>query len=268
MFAHRLTQGDTIGIICPSQILDWNKYSRIIDVIERLGYKVKLGENVTKDTDGYIASSEERAADLNAMVADDSVKMVLFGGGDGAVEVLPLIDYENIRKHPKLFSSYSDATSILNAIHAQTGLVTYYGFGSGEFTDLRYYDYMQFCTHFVEGYSMGQFVSDSKWKILNSGVCEGELIGGYTGLFALMLMNGVVNLATTIPSAPGYIGTFDAPGIAVLVAYGVNKAVAASYTLVLHVALWLPITALGAYYLAREGIQWNEALQKQTQENI
>ncbi len=85
--------------------------------------------------------------------------------------------------------------------------------------------------------------------------------------FALMLMNGVVNLATTIPSAPGYIGTFDAPGIAVLTAYGVNKAVAASYTLVLHVALWFPITALGAYYLAREGIQWNEALQQQTKEN-
>lgn len=85
--------------------------------------------------------------------------------------------------------------------------------------------------------------------------------------FALMLMNGVVNLATTIPSAPGYIGTFDAPGIAVLVAYGVNKAVAASYTIVLHVALWFPITALGAFYLAREGIHWNEALQTQAKEN-
>jgi len=76
--------------------------------------------------------------------------------------------------------------------------------------------------------------------------------------FALMLMNGVVNLATTIPSAPGYIGTFDAPGIAVLQAYGVPVAVASSYTFVLHVALWLPITALGAYYLAREGIKWGE----------
>lgn len=76
--------------------------------------------------------------------------------------------------------------------------------------------------------------------------------------FALMLMNGVVNLATTIPSAPGYIGTFDAPGIAVLEAYGVPTAVASSYTFVLHIALWLPITLLGAYYLAREGIRWGE----------
>ncbi len=84
--------------------------------------------------------------------------------------------------------------------------------------------------------------------------------------FALMLMNGIVNLATTIPSAPGYIGTFDAPGIAVLTAYGVDQATAAGYTLTLHVALWLPITLLGAYYLAREGIKWSDSLRIETEE--
>ena len=84
--------------------------------------------------------------------------------------------------------------------------------------------------------------------------------------FALMLMNGIVNLATTIPSAPGYIGTFDAPGIAVLTAYGVEHSTAAGYTLVLHVALWLPITLLGAYYLAREGITWSDTLRAETTE--
>lgn len=74
--------------------------------------------------------------------------------------------------------------------------------------------------------------------------------------FALMLMNGIVNLATTIPSAPGYVGTFDAPGIAVLTAYGVDQGIAAGYTLVLHAALWVPITVLGAYYMLKEGIRW------------
>jgi uncharacterized protein (TIRG00374 family) len=82
--------------------------------------------------------------------------------------------------------------------------------------------------------------------------------------FALMLMNGIVNLATTIPSAPGYIGTFDAPGIAVLTAYGVDPSLAAGYTLVLHVALWLPITLLGAYFLAQEGVQWSDSLRTET----
>jgi len=80
---------------------------------------------------------------------------------------------------------------------------------------------------------------------------------GYTGgFFGLMLMNGIVNLATTLPAAPGYVGTFDTPGIAVLAAYGVDPAVAAGYTLTLHAALWLPITLLGAYYMAREGLNW------------
>jgi len=83
--------------------------------------------------------------------------------------------------------------------------------------------------------------------------------------FALMLMNGIVNLATTIPSAPGYIGTFDAPGIAVLTAYGVSQATAAGYTLVLHVALWLPITLLGAYFLAHEGVRWSDSLRTETE---
>jgi uncharacterized protein (TIRG00374 family) len=80
--------------------------------------------------------------------------------------------------------------------------------------------------------------------------------------FTLMLMNGIVNLATTIPSAPGYVGTFDAPGIAVLKAAGVAGAVAAGYALVLHVALWVPITLLGAYYLAKEGIRWEGGMDK------
>jgi hypothetical protein len=80
-------------------------------------------------------------------------------------------------------------------------------------------------------------------------------------LFALMLMNGIVNLSTTLPSAPGYIGTFDAPGIALLGAYGVAPAFAAGYILVLHAALWLPITLVGGYFFAKEGIDWSKELE-------
>ena len=76
--------------------------------------------------------------------------------------------------------------------------------------------------------------------------------------FVLMLMNGVVNLFTTIPSAPGYIGTFDEPGIEILKAFGVDGNIAGAYTLVLHAALWLPITLLGAYYMWRESLSWTD----------
>ena len=90
----------------------------------------------------------------------------------------------------------------------------------------------------------------------------------HVSFFALMLMNGIVNLATTLPSAPGYVGTFDGPGIALLKAYNVPGAVAAGYTFVLHVALWLPITLLGAYYFAREGLHWDSKLSQVRETNV
>jgi uncharacterized protein (TIRG00374 family) len=76
--------------------------------------------------------------------------------------------------------------------------------------------------------------------------------------WVLMLMNGIVNLATTIPSSPGYVGTFDAPGIEILSIFGVERNLAASYTLVLHAALWLPITLLGFWYMGRESVSWRD----------
>jgi uncharacterized protein (TIRG00374 family) len=79
--------------------------------------------------------------------------------------------------------------------------------------------------------------------------------------FALMLMNGLANLALTIPAAPGGVGPFDWAGIETLAAFGVDRTLASAYTLVLHVALWFPITALGAYFFLRKGLKWREIQQ-------
>jgi uncharacterized membrane protein YbhN (UPF0104 family) len=80
-------------------------------------------------------------------------------------------------------------------------------------------------------------------------------------------MNGIVNLATTLPSAPGYVGTFDAPGIALLGAYNIPQGIAASYTIVLHAALWFPITALGAYYYFRQPLRWGKQVEELSAES-
>lgn len=74
----------------------------------------------------------------------------------------------------------------------------------------------------------------------------------------LMLLTAVVNLTTTIPSTPGYVGTFHLPGIAILTQFGVDQAIATGYMVVLHAALWLPITLLGAFYMLRQSIGWSD----------
>jgi len=78
----------------------------------------------------------------------------------------------------------------------------------------------------------------------------------------LMLMNGVLNLFTAIPSTPGYIGTFDAPGIAMLTAFGVNPEISASFTLLLHAALWLPITIVGGLFFSKAGLDWSKEIDR------
>jgi muramoyltetrapeptide carboxypeptidase len=183
-----LKQGDIIGIISPSHVADKEHYSNIFDGIKSIGYRIKEGKNLYKNSYGYTASAQERADDFNEMVLDKDIKMILFGGGNDGNEILPFIDYDGIKSNPKIICSYSDGTSILNTIYAQTGIETYYGQYPGEFADLRYYNYMQFCNNFIHG-DVKKFETNSKWKAICSGTSDGVLIGGYTTNFALALGN-------------------------------------------------------------------------------
>ena len=184
MIANKLKPGDTIGIISPSHVASEEQYAPILSAIEAMGFRVLCGKNLYNSTYGYSASERERADDLNAMARDGRLKMVLFGGGEGGNALLPYIDYDAIGRNPKIYCSYSDGTTILNAIHSKTGLVTYYGQSPGIFSDLRHYDYLQFHTSFVEG--TADFQKSGAWRVLHGGNCKGVLTGGYTRNFALL----------------------------------------------------------------------------------
>jgi glycosyltransferase 2 family protein len=99
--------------------------------------------------------------------------------------------------------------------------------------------------------------------------CVDQALGLGLNFGHLMLLNGVVNLVLLVPAAPGGLGTFDAAGRAVLEAFAVPAEPALGYTLVLRIALWVPITVVGAIYFIREGLKWTtdiQAMQAQAQE--
>lgn len=181
-----LHPSDTIGLICPCDKASQAKYAAYIDGLRKLGFLVKEGNNLYKTTYGYTASEQERADDFNDMVLDPQVSMILFGGGSVGNELLPYIDFNSIKKHPKLICSYSNGTTMLNTIYTQTGLPVYYGQFPGVFADLSNYDYQQFRSNFIDG-PASQFEKNSQWICVNSGTCEGTLIGGYSTLVAMLL---------------------------------------------------------------------------------
>ena len=126
----RLATGDTIGIIAPSRpITHINKeLDAGIKLLEAKGFRVKLGNNLDKRLYYSAGSAKERASDLNAMFKDKSVKAIICAtGGITSNQILDLIDYEAIKKNPKIFLGYSDISTLLSSIHKKTGLVVFHG---------------------------------------------------------------------------------------------------------------------------------------------
>ena len=125
----RLTAGDTVGLINPAgATFARSDLALVIETLAVLGLTAKPGEHVL-DRYGYLAGTDAaRAADVNAMFADDTVSAVLaVRGGWGCNRILHLLDYDTIRAHPKLLMGYSDITSLLIAVYARCGMVTFHG---------------------------------------------------------------------------------------------------------------------------------------------
>ncbi len=124
-----LRPGDTVGLVAPSSyIFDIWRIDDAVARVEALGLKSKLGRYV-KGRHGYMAGTEkERLEDLHSMFGDRAVAGVFcLGGGYGTPRLLDGLDYELIRKNPKIFLGYSDITGLHLAITKKAGLVTFHG---------------------------------------------------------------------------------------------------------------------------------------------
>ena len=125
----KIKRGDVIGIISPSSpVSDKYKLDAGVSYFEKMGYRVKVGINAMKER-GYLAGTDdERLEDIHRMFLDKEVKLIIcLRGGYGASRLLDSIDYDIIRKHPKIFCGYSDVTVLQNAFFCKTGLVTLAG---------------------------------------------------------------------------------------------------------------------------------------------
>jgi muramoyltetrapeptide carboxypeptidase len=127
----RLRLGDTVAIVSPAfgAVGRWpHRVERATAYLESLGLAVRLMPNASRSDGWASASPQERVADLHAAFADDEVACVLCGiGGNHSNQLLPLLDFDLIREHPKLFQGYSDITLLHWAIAKRAGLVTFYG---------------------------------------------------------------------------------------------------------------------------------------------
>jgi muramoyltetrapeptide carboxypeptidase len=128
LLAPRLRPGDTVGLVSPANAtFEREPLKMAIEALQALGFKVKPGQHVAARRGPFGGTDAQRAADLNAMFADDSVAGILaLTGGSGCNRIVDKLDYDLIRRKPKFFGGFSDLTCLVNAIHRQTGLVTFH----------------------------------------------------------------------------------------------------------------------------------------------
>jgi len=200
--ARRLAQGQTVGLVSPAGAT-WqtDEITIIQEALEALGLRSKVGRHVL-DRYGYLAGrDEDRAADVNAMFADDSVDAILcVRGGWGCNRILPLIDYRSIALHPKILLGYSDITGLLNAVHAKTGLVTFHGPVGASVWNAYSVDWLRRVLFKAEAVVMenpkatGDSLAQFKDRVhtITPGTARGRLLGGNLTVLAAMVGSSYV----------------------------------------------------------------------------
>ena len=182
----RLCFGDTVGLIVPaSPPPDPKAVDRAVEALERYGFKPKPGKHV-RERHGFLAGDDrDRAADIMEMFADKQVKAIIcLRGGYGSARLLGRLDYEVIRRNVKIFSGFSDITSLHCAFAKKVGMISIHApmlNGGLQAKDLPEFTRASFFRTVMEAAPSGSIVSGLEKKsvsIVCSGVAEGTLIGG------------------------------------------------------------------------------------------
>jgi len=185
----RLRIGDTVGLINPASPIDREDVLKSQQVLSGLGLKVKLGAHIL-DQYGYLAGKDaDRAADVNAMFADGTVKAIIaMRGGWGCNRILPLLNYNLIRSRPKIVLGYSDITSLLLAIYTRTRLVGFHGaVATSTWNDFTV-NYAQRILFHGEAVTMGNTPETQVRKLtITPGKARGRLLGGNLSVLSAMV---------------------------------------------------------------------------------
>ncbi|MBV6625509.1 MAG: LD-carboxypeptidase [Rivularia sp. (in: Bacteria)] len=185
----RLKIGDTVGLISPAGIIDSADVEEARKIFTSLGLKVKTGRHIL-DRYGYLAGQDRnRARDVNAMFADNSVKAIIaMRGGWGGNRILPLLNYNSIRANPKIIMGYSDITSLLLAITARSGLVTFHGPVATSTWNNFTWKYVKSILFDAEAVTMNNtLVAKLQREIITPGKARGRFIGGNLSVINSML---------------------------------------------------------------------------------
>jgi len=183
----KLEKGDTRGVFTASnpitdEVNGWLQNG--IKRLESLGFNVVTSKNLFKKNYYTAGTTEERASDFMELIENEEVNAIMSAmGGENAHQILPLIDFNKIKKNPKIIIGYSDPTVLLNPIFERTGLITFYRQHVCSF-DPNWqwfsddYDLKYFRKILINSEVPKIIEPSSQRETWRGGIAEGEFVGG------------------------------------------------------------------------------------------
>jgi muramoyltetrapeptide carboxypeptidase len=191
-----LRAGDTVGVIAPAtSVPDPDRLALVEPTLKYFGLRAKVGKYVGQGSGHVTRTVSERLDDLHAMFRDPEVKAVFcIRGGYGSMQLLDRIDYDLIRRNPKIFIGYSDITALHLAINRHANLTTFHGpIVLSSFTD---YTQQNFRRALFDTRPAGKLTNPTESNMLRpehplrtirSGTATGPLVGGNLSLVTALM---------------------------------------------------------------------------------
>ncbi|MBM6821911.1 LD-carboxypeptidase [Fusobacterium mortiferum] len=182
MLGKKLKKGDTIGIIAPASCTTYEKVLEAKKNIEDMGYQVILGECTKKQWYSYAGTDEERAEEINSFFADKNIDAIIcMRGGYGSNRLIEFLDFEVIKRNPKIFVGYSDITTLHIALNEKANLITFHGpmavsNFTGNYNRDTYENFIEILSNSRDKQSIKNITKEL--KVLNEGRAKGKLVGG------------------------------------------------------------------------------------------
>jgi muramoyltetrapeptide carboxypeptidase len=131
-----LKTGDTIGFCAPAYYMLPDDIEECAQNIEKLGFRVHIHPQCYVNDAWLGGTIEQRVNALHDLFTDPKIDaIVLTSGGYGCMQLLEHLNFDLIKRHPKIIIGYSDLTVLLAAIQRHCGFVTYHGPNARRFLD-------------------------------------------------------------------------------------------------------------------------------------
>ena len=175
-----LKPGDTIGVFAPSSYVEKEDIKKSVKLLEQKGYKVFVHPQTYERLNQSAGNHLQKSLAFQGLWQRDDIKAIwAAGGGNRAMYLLDMINFEKLIDKPKILIGFSDVTALLNAVYAHTKCITFHG---PVFKNIHKCHEIDHLLSILSGKGDASYPYNEA-LVIRHGKAEGRLVGGNLSIF-------------------------------------------------------------------------------------